>query len=215
MSTNNVVRAHSDTSNEDIKSDDSDDDPDEPNQQFFLSRVHSSSGTSVENFPERGRSGGAFRDYEEQVWRIAFLVKGFADFVLVKMTYTHSSWAARLRIVVDSLTGKLTQLTRYMSTSRAAVDLDDCTPNSSVLVTLKRILAYSWLNVLLIFVPVGILTYLTHADPIVVFTSNALAIIPLSTLLSCGTENVAIDMGDTVGALMNISFGNAVELLIL
>ena len=141
MSTSNVACAHSNTSDEDIKSDDSDDDPDEPNQQFFLSRVHSSSGTNVENFPERGRSGGVFRDYEEQVWRMAFLAKSLADFVFVKITYTHSSWSSRLRIVIDSLTGKLTQLTRDMSKSRAAVDLEDCTLNPSVLVTLKRILA--------------------------------------------------------------------------
>jgi hypothetical protein len=215
MSTNNVVRASSDTSDEDIKSDDSDDDADEPSQQFFISRFHSSSETNIGHFPERGRSGGAFRDYEEQVWRMAFLVKGRADFVLVKITYAHSSWSSRLRIVFGSLISKLTQLTRGMSTSRAAVDSEDCNRNPSVLVTLKRILVYSWLNVLLVFVPVGILTYLTHAHPTVVFTSNALAIIPLSTLLSCGTENVALEMGDTIGALLNISFGNAVELLIL
>lgn len=93
--------------------------------------------------------------------------------------------------------------------------LGDRESNPSVLLTLKRIIASSWVNVLLAFVPVGITTYLTNAHPIVVFTSNALAIIPLSALLSFGTENVARDMGDTVGALMNISFGNAVELLIL
>ena len=44
---------------------------------------------------------------------------------------------------------------------------------------------------------------------------NAIAIIPLSGLLSYATESVASTMGDTVGALMNVTFGNAVELVIL
>ncbi|KAI4271845.1 MAG: hypothetical protein LQ337_005713 [Flavoplaca oasis] len=43
---------------------------------------------------------------------------------------------------------------------------------------------------------------------------NAVAIIPLAGLLSYATESVAREMGDTVGALMNVTFGNAVELII-
>lgn len=47
-----------------------------------------------------------------------------------------------------------------------------------------------------------------------VFGVNAVAIIPLASLLSHATESVASRMGDTVGALMNVTFGNAVELII-
>ncbi|KAI5308669.1 hypothetical protein KEM55_005144 [Ascosphaera atra] len=43
---------------------------------------------------------------------------------------------------------------------------------------------------------------------------NAVAIIPLAYLLSFATECVASKLGDTVGALMNVTFGNAVELII-
>ncbi|KAI4104913.1 MAG: hypothetical protein L6R37_003037 [Teloschistes peruensis] len=43
---------------------------------------------------------------------------------------------------------------------------------------------------------------------------NAVAIIPLAALLAHATQCVAIEMGDTIGALMNITFGNAVELII-
>ena len=43
---------------------------------------------------------------------------------------------------------------------------------------------------------------------------NAIAIIPLAGLLSHATESVAASMGDTWGALLNVSFGNAVELII-
>lgn len=52
-------------------------------------------------------------------------------------------------------------------------------------------------------------------SPTVVFSINAVAIIPLAWMLGYATECVASDLGDTVGALMNVTFGNAVELIIL
>jgi Ca2+:H+ antiporter len=81
----------------------------------------------------------------------------------------------------------------------------------SIMSTLRAIVFYSWGNVLLVLVPIGIVTYLSKAEPFVVFTSNAIAIIPLSGLLTYATEGIANDMGDTVGALLNISFGNLIE----
>lgn len=81
-------------------------------------------------------------------------------------------------------------------------------------VTSRMIILSSWLNALLVFVPVGIILRFLHAPPTAVFTVNALAIIPLAGLLSYATEGVARKMGDTVGALMNVTFGNAVELII-
>lgn len=48
----------------------------------------------------------------------------------------------------------------------------------------------------------------------VVFAMNAIAIVPLAGLLSHATESVASRTGDTVGALINVTFGNAVELII-
>jgi Ca2+:H+ antiporter len=69
--------------------------------------------------------------------------------------------------------------------------------------------------VLLVFVPAGIATYFTHVSPPVVFTCNALAIIPLSGLMTYATENIAQASGDTIGALVNITFGNMVEVIML
>ena len=81
--------------------------------------------------------------------------------------------------------------------------------------TFKEILFSSYINLLLVFVPVGIAVNFTGISPTVVFAINAIAIIPLAGLLSHATESVAHSMGDTVGALMNVTFGNAVELIIL
>jgi Ca2+:H+ antiporter len=78
----------------------------------------------------------------------------------------------------------------------------------------KEILLSSWLNAALVMVPVGIAAEVAHLSPIVIFVTNAIAIVPLAGLLSHATESVAKRMGDTLGALMNVSFGNAVELII-
>ena len=79
----------------------------------------------------------------------------------------------------------------------------------------KEILFASWINVLLVFVPVGIAVQTAGVNKTIVFAMNAIAIIPLAGLLSHATESVAIEMGDTIGSLMNVTFGNAVELIIL
>lgn len=79
----------------------------------------------------------------------------------------------------------------------------------------KHIILSSIINLLLVFVPVGIISYALGLSPGIVFAMNAIAIIPLAGLLSHATESVAKRMGDTIGALMNVTFGNAVELIIL
>lgn len=78
----------------------------------------------------------------------------------------------------------------------------------------KNALTYSWINILLIFVPIGIAVHEAGLDPVIVFSINAIAIIPLAGLLSHATEAVAARLGDTLGALLNVSFGNAVELIL-
>ncbi|CAG8106145.1 unnamed protein product [Penicillium nalgiovense] len=75
-------------------------------------------------------------------------------------------------------------------------------------------ICHSWINVLLIFVPVGIACEAAGLNPAIIFAMNAVAIIPLAGLLSHATESVASRLGDTIGALINVTFGNAVELII-
>lgn len=78
----------------------------------------------------------------------------------------------------------------------------------------KDILFSSPVNLLLVFVPVGIAVHFANLSAGIVFAMNAIAIIPLAGLLSYATESVAKRLGDTIGALMNVTFGNAVELII-
>jgi len=85
---------------------------------------------------------------------------------------------------------------------------------SRILRTVRIIIFGSWANVLLVFVPVGVAVHFAHAPAGVVFAMNAIAIVPLAGLLGRATETVAAGFGDAIGALMNVTFGNAVELII-
>ncbi|KAK3711082.1 Vacuolar calcium ion transporter [Vermiconidia calcicola] len=75
-------------------------------------------------------------------------------------------------------------------------------------------LSSNYVNVLLVFVPVGIVLGALGMDPTAVFVVNFLAIVPLAALLSFATEELSAKMGQTIGGLMNASFGNAVELIV-
>lgn len=85
---------------------------------------------------------------------------------------------------------------------------------SRFVVHLMNAITHSWVNVLLIFVPIGIAAKAAGLSAAIVFAMNAVAIIPLAGLLAFATEAVAVRLGDTLGALLNVSFGNAVELII-
>ncbi|KAL8890011.1 MAG: hypothetical protein Q9215_002794 [Flavoplaca cf. flavocitrina] len=72
----------------------------------------------------------------------------------------------------------------------------------------------SWLNVLLIFSPIGIALNYANVTPIAVFIINLVAIIPLAGMLSYSSEEIALRAGETLGGLVHASFGNAVELIV-
>jgi Ca2+:H+ antiporter len=77
-----------------------------------------------------------------------------------------------------------------------------------------RYLFTSWLDYLLIFVPATVALELFRADPVLIFVSAGLAIIPLAGLLGRATEHLTTHVGAGIGALLNASLGNAAELII-
>lgn len=80
---------------------------------------------------------------------------------------------------------------------------------------IQRTLLNSWINVLLVAAPVGIaLGAIPNMNPVAVFVVNFIAIIPLAAMLSFATEEIALRTGETLGGLLNASFGNAVELIV-
>ncbi|KZT59714.1 calcium/proton exchanger [Calocera cornea HHB12733] len=80
--------------------------------------------------------------------------------------------------------------------------------------SIMTIVKSSWLNVLLIFIPVGWALHFTPITPVAVFVTTFLAIIPLANLLAFSTEELAIRVGETLGGLLNATLGNAVELIV-
>ncbi|KAL4448639.1 hypothetical protein ABPG75_005858 [Micractinium tetrahymenae] len=77
-----------------------------------------------------------------------------------------------------------------------------------------HMLTSSWLNLLLVFLPIGLWAGLSGGNPSLVFTANFLALIPLVLFLGEVTEDLAARFGDTVGGLLNATFGNVVELVL-
>ncbi|KAL4928593.1 calcium/proton exchanger [Aspergillus undulatus] len=75
-------------------------------------------------------------------------------------------------------------------------------------------LSRDYVNLLLVFVPIGIVAGALKWDSTVVFSLNFLAIVPLASLLSFATEELAATLGQALGGLMNATFGNAVELIV-
>jgi len=78
----------------------------------------------------------------------------------------------------------------------------------------KVTLLSSWINILLIFVPIGIIAGNREWGAPWVFSLNFFAIIPLAAVLSFATEEIAHRLGETLGGLVNATFGNAVELIV-
>jgi Ca2+:H+ antiporter len=72
----------------------------------------------------------------------------------------------------------------------------------------------SWLNALLIFIPISLGMHATHAPAAWVFITTALAIVPLAGLIGQATEAAAEHTGPGIGGLLNATFGNATELII-
>ena len=70
------------------------------------------------------------------------------------------------------------------------------------------------LYLLLALVPLALALEWSHADPLVIFITSGLAIIPLAGLMGEATEKLAHHVGAGIGGLLNASFGNAAELII-
>src|SRR5215218_10306467 len=68
--------------------------------------------------------------------------------------------------------------------------------------------------ILVPFIPIAVVLELIHADPVIVFFSSALGVIPTAALMGRATEELAERSGPGIGGLLNVTFGNAPELII-
>lgn len=77
----------------------------------------------------------------------------------------------------------------------------------------KAVIFGSWINVLLITIPIGFAVKYANLNGYALFIVNFVAIVPLAAMLSFATEELALYVGETLGGLLNASFGNATELI--
>ena len=63
-------------------------------------------------------------------------------------------------------------------------------------------------------IPIAVVLELVGASAVVVFAASALGIIPTAALMGRATEELAARSGPGIGGLLNVTFGNAPELII-
>jgi Ca2+:H+ antiporter len=71
-----------------------------------------------------------------------------------------------------------------------------------------------WPYLLVPFIPIAIVLELTHASATVIFITSALGVIPTAALMGRATEELAARSGPGIGGFLNVTFGNAPELII-
>ncbi len=71
-----------------------------------------------------------------------------------------------------------------------------------------------WPYLLVPFIPVAIALELAHASASVIFGASALGVIPTAALMGRATEELAARSGPGIGGFLNVTFGNAPELII-
>jgi Ca2+:H+ antiporter len=74
--------------------------------------------------------------------------------------------------------------------------------------------AQGWPYLLTPFIALAVILELSHASPTVIFVCSALGIIPTAALMGLATEELAAKSGPGIGGFLNVTFGNAAELII-
>ena len=71
-----------------------------------------------------------------------------------------------------------------------------------------------WPTLLVPFIPIAIILELTHASATAIFLTSAAGVIPTAALMGRATEELAMRSGPGIGGFLNVTFGNAPEIII-
>jgi Ca2+:H+ antiporter len=91
------------------------------------------------------------------------------------------------------------------------------TPETNLRAKRKRpflLTGEGWPYLLVPLIPVAIFLELTHAGAVPIFVASALGVIPTAALMGRATEELAARSGPGIGGFLNVTFGNAPELII-
>jgi Ca2+:H+ antiporter len=71
-----------------------------------------------------------------------------------------------------------------------------------------------WPYLLVPFIAIAIALELAHASATIIFVTSAMGVIPTAALMGRATEELAARSGPGIGGFLNVTFGNAPELII-
>src|SRR5919106_4357532 len=71
-----------------------------------------------------------------------------------------------------------------------------------------------WPYLLVPFIVVAVVLEFAHASATIIFVTSALGVIPTAALMGRATEELATRSGPGIGGFLNVTFGNAPELII-
>lgn len=82
------------------------------------------------------------------------------------------------------------------------------------LVAIRHMIIGQRLNVLLLAAPFAVWAYFARWSDAWIFALNFVVLVPLANMLGEATEALAFHTGETIGGLVNATFGNAVEVVV-
>lgn len=128
--------------------------------------------------------------------------------------YQHSSPPNQHRHIALPIHSATPPQSRTPPTKAAPVPKPDTSLTSDLHTFWTQLLSAPYLSALLLCIPPALLSPLLSFPSSLTFLLTFLSIIPLAWLLGMVTEELALRTSQTVGALLNATFGNAVELIV-
>jgi hypothetical protein len=143
---------------------------------------------------------GCSKRVKKYIKRSFFFITNFSFLFQLKME-KRSSFEDSSSVMIDqSLTASTaivntTPEKSFISTGARSTNTMSSKKHISTKEGLMTIVKSSWVNVLLVFVPIGIASHFVWS-PTITFIMNFLAIIPLAKLLGFATEDIALRTGE-------------------
>ena len=69
-------------------------------------------------------------------------------------------------------------------------------------------------NYLVVFFPFAVASFMFDWGETALFVTSLMALVALSSMLSSSTEQISLHLNQSLGALLNVTFGNAIEMII-
>jgi Ca2+:H+ antiporter len=101
-----------------------------------------------------------------------------------------------------------------MASMASKENVEESAVNHTFLSTFKTMAVTGPLNILLLLTPIAIISYYAEWPSTITFIFSLLALAPLAERLGFVTEQLALHTNETIGGLLNATFGNATELIV-